>query len=181
MSTKASIERTANEVFETVEDQVGRFAGKAYETGRAQAEAVVDEQRNAFKNFCMTIVRALRRGGDELRDEGYATVAGMVDDVATKAEDMTSNVDDLDMRSATQRVEDFVREKPLVAYGALAIAGFLVANTLQSAAQHRQQRNIAAPRPASKPRTVQSRTPRQTAAAKPAGTTTRRRTAKSTA
>jgi ElaB/YqjD/DUF883 family membrane-anchored ribosome-binding protein len=180
MPTKASIERTANEVFETVEDQVGRFAGKAYETGRAQAEAVVDEQRNAFKNFCMTIVRALRRGGDELRDEGYATVAGMVDDVATKAEEMTTNVDDLDMRSATQRVEDFVREKPLVAYGALAIAGFLVANTLQSAAQHRQQRNIAAPRPAST-RQPQSRTPRGSASAKSVGTTTRRRTAKSTA
>jgi ElaB/YqjD/DUF883 family membrane-anchored ribosome-binding protein len=174
MAIRATVQETTNEVFEAAEEKLGEFADKAYEAGRAQARHAVDEQKNAFKRFAMTIVRALRRGGDELRTEGYATVAGLVDDVATKAESMTDDVDDLDFRSATERAEDFVRERPLVAYGALAIAGFLVANTLQSAAQHRHQKAIAAERRAraqAKPAGAARRTAsaaRSTRARKPA-------------
>lgn len=140
MVSRHSVKETTNDVFEAAEEQIGSFADKAYEKGRESARAAVDHQRNVFKHFCQTVVRALRRGGDELRDEGYGTVAGLVDDVATRAEDLTEEIDDFDSRSVTDRVEDFVRERPLVAYGALAVAGFLVANTLHSASRHRNER-----------------------------------------
>lgn len=153
MSIKDSVQDTTHEVMEKAERKIGAFADKAYETGKAQAEHVVTEQRNAFKRFAMTIVRALRSGSDELRTEGYATVAGLVDDVATKAESMTDEIDDLDMRSTTERVESFVRERPLVAYGAIALAGFLVANTLQAASQHRATPNLDRPTPRPQRRT----------------------------
>lgn len=152
MSIKDTVQDTTHEVFEKAERKIGAFADKAYETGKAQAEHVVVEQRNAFKRFAMTIVRALRSGSDELRTEGYATVAGLVDDVAAKAESMTDEIDDLDMRSTTERVEEFVRERPLIAYGAIAIAGFLVANTLQAASQHRAAPNLDRPSPRQQPR-----------------------------
>ncbi|WP_099864845.1 hypothetical protein [Pararhizobium haloflavum] len=140
MAIRETVQETTSDVFEAAEDRLGALADKAYESSRDYAETAVREQTNAFKQFCKTIVRALRTGGGELRQEGYATVAGFVDDVAAKADDMTDHIDDFDMRSTTERVEDFVRERPLVAYGALAIAGFLVANTLQSASTHRHEK-----------------------------------------
>lgn len=142
MATRSTAQDTTTEFLESAEDTIGAFADRAYEAGKEQARSTVNEQKNAFKQFCMTIVRALRRGSDELRDEGYNTVAGLVDDAANKAEDFTHDVDDFDVRSTTERVEDFVRERPMVAYGALAVAGFLVANTLQSASRHRNERQI---------------------------------------
>lgn len=141
MALKETVKETTGDVLENAEETVGAFADKAYRTGRAHFESAAAQQKNNFKDFCRTIVRALRRGGDEFRDEGYATVAGLVDDVAGKAEEMTEDIDDFDMRSAADRVEDFVRERPLVAYGALAIGGFLVANALQSASRHRRERS----------------------------------------
>lgn len=144
MASRASVQETASDVLETAEDKLGAFADKAYEAGREQAESVARQQTNAFKQFCLTVVRALRRGGDELHEEGYATVAGLVEDVANRAEELTGDIDDLDMRSATERMEDFVRERPMVAYGALALAGFLAASTLQTAARHRHEREVEA-------------------------------------
>lgn len=167
MVKRSTVQDTAGEVLEAAEDTIGAFADKAYETGKAQAEQAVDEQKNAFKRFALTIVRALRLGSDELRSEGYATVAGMVEDVAGKAESMTDDIDDLDLRSATERVEDFVRERPIIAYGALAFGGFLIANALQTAARHRHERaqtpQTPAPRPASAAQRRATRRPRKNA------------------
>lgn len=142
MAIRSTVQETTSEFIETAEDRIGAFADRAYEAGMDHAKSTVNEQKNAFKHFCMTIIRALRRGGDELRDEGYNTAAGLVDDAANRAEDFTGDIDDLDMRSSVDRIEDFVRERPMVAYGALAVAGFLVANTLQSASRHRNERQI---------------------------------------
>lgn len=142
MASRETFHERTSEVLESAEDRIGAFADKAYEKGRAKAESAVDHQKNAFKQFCQTVVRALRSGGDELRNDGYGTVAGLVDDVAHRAEDLTEEIDDFDPRTVTEHVEDFVRERPMIAYGALALAGFLVANTLQSAAHHRHQRKL---------------------------------------
>lgn len=105
MATRSTAQDTTSEFLESAEDTIGAFADRAYEAGKEQARSTVNEQKNAFKQFCMTIVRALRRGSDELRDEGYNTVAGLVDDAANKAEDFTHDVDDFDVRSTTERVD----------------------------------------------------------------------------
>jgi hypothetical protein len=147
MATRSTAQDTTSEIFENAEDRIGAFADLAYELGKEHAKSAVTEQKNAFRQFCTTVVRALRRGGDEFRREGYNTAAGLVDDVADKAEDFTDEIEDFDMRFTTERVEDFVRERPMIAYGALAIAGFVVANTLQSASRHRNERQIEDNRP----------------------------------
>jgi ElaB/YqjD/DUF883 family membrane-anchored ribosome-binding protein len=175
MKIKDTVQDVTNDVFETAEEKLGAFADRAYETGRQHAEEAVSEQKNAFKRFILTMVRAMRRGGEELREEGYATVAGVVDDVASKTEEMTDSIDDLDMRSATDRIEDFVRERPLVAYGALALAGFVVANTLQAAASRNHGR-APAPRVAAKAPAARSTAARKPAARRPASTASKAKT-----
>lgn len=143
MAIKAAVQETTQGAYRAAEERLGAFADKAYEEGKSYAEDAVREQRNAFKRFCLSIINALRRGGDGLREDGYATVAGLVDDVATRAEEMTEEIDELDLRSTRERVEDFVRERPVMAYGTLALVGFLAANALQSASHHRHERRIA--------------------------------------
>lgn len=156
MAIKAAVRETTEGAYEAAEEKLGAFADKAYREGKAYAEDAVREQRNAFKSFCLSIVRAMRRGGDGLREDGYATVAGLVDDVAARAEEMTDEIDEFDLRSTRERVEDFVRERPVVAYGALALAGFLAANALQSASHHRHEKRLAE-RPAPARRTTSKR------------------------
>ncbi len=125
--------------------KVGRDAAMEAEktlnkANKAAAEAVgerVDSAASATQGHATDFIESLRHAvsaaSEKLRGDGYSTVANLVDKAAGQAGVAESRVEELNTVKISNSVQQFIREKPLIAFGGLALAGFLAAAAMQKA------------------------------------------------
>lgn len=124
-SGAAEILRAANKAAaETVSE---RLNDKAQ---RTQAEAV---------DFIGSIRNAVKAATNQLRIDGHATAANLIENATDNINRLEHRVDDFNTARVSNSVQEFIRQKPMVAFGGIALAGFLAAAAMQAARDESKQ------------------------------------------
>lgn len=125
-------ENTASQAAENLSHNASTLASTYIAEARDAANEMADQGKNQAKDVVRSLGRALEAGYQSLEDDGYPGTAGYVRAAAQGLHGAADSVDGFDTRSITQRVEGFVREKPLIAAGGLALAGFILASVVKA-------------------------------------------------
>ena len=123
----ASVEETASEIGSSLADKAGEASREAVQTVRNVAERGTDHTQK----YVRSIGKALAAGSRSLEDDGFAGTAGYVSAAGRGLEYAADEIDELNAGGFTERVETFVRDRPMITVGVLALAGFALASTLK--------------------------------------------------
>lgn len=118
---KASVSNTADDLREEAVQSVRESATDAAKIGKAQTQQVV-----------RSLGRALEAGSRSLEDDGMSGTAGYVRAAGRGLQDAASDINGIDPSKIGKRMEEFVRQRPMVTVSALALVGFAVASTFAS-------------------------------------------------
>jgi ElaB/YqjD/DUF883 family membrane-anchored ribosome-binding protein len=125
---KTSVEDTASEIGSSLADKAGEAGREAAHTVRDVAE----RGRSHTQKYVRSIGKALEAGSRSLEDDGFAGTAGYVSAAGRGLEYAADEIKDLNDGGFTERVETFVRDRPIITVGVLALAGFALASTLKT-------------------------------------------------
>lgn len=125
---KKVAEETAKNLYNRAEE----FADDAVETGRQNAQQLADTGVSKTEEVIRSVGRAIEAGSRSLEADGMGRTASYVRAAAVGLDRAAEEVDAVDTRGLTHRVENFVRDQPLLTVGALALAGFALAGALKN-------------------------------------------------
>lgn len=129
---KTSVADAASDIGATVADKANKARRDATETVRATAQDAAERGKGETQKFVRSVGRALGAGGRSLEDDGLVGTAGYVRAAGRGLENAADEISGLDAGGLTERIETFVRDRPMVTVGILAIAGFAIASTLKT-------------------------------------------------
>lgn len=145
--TTQSLGARAAEIAKTVSSRAGDAAGQVSQTAAAASEQlaarVADEARAAVEEtagarqqraeqYLHTVSGALRAGSAELEGGGLKGTAAYTRKAASIVDNVAREVHGADIASATQKLEDHMRARPLVTFGAAALLGFAAYHLLKA-------------------------------------------------
>lgn len=130
--TTDKVRRTASQTAETVSRSVSKTADDYIDSARESADSYVNRGKSQAEDAVRSVGRALEAGCQSLEDDGYPGTAGYVRAAASGLHQAADQVDGFDAKSLTGRAERFVREKPIIAMGGLALAGFVLASIMKA-------------------------------------------------
>lgn len=116
----------------TVTEKAESIAEEAMNVASARAETVLETGQMQAENLVRSIGRAFEAGSVSLERDGMSGTAGYVRAAANGLKQAANEVDGLEPRNLTSKVENFVRDRPLLTVGALAVAGFVLASTIKA-------------------------------------------------
>lgn len=142
----------------SVKERAEQIAGKAGEKIKAAGEEVAEKSRQAAEGvtaqiasetaeavhditdprkkrageYLSSVGAAIDAGRDKLEEDGLHVTASVADTTSRQIHSLAEDVDDLDFGGATRKVEDFMRSRPLVSFGAAALLGFAAYQMLKS-------------------------------------------------
>ena len=132
---KAAAQKTAQRaeaVAAEAAQSAARVADEAIDNSMQQLNAATRQGQSQVEDLVRSVGRAVEAASSSLEQDGYPGSAGYVRAAANGLSQAADEVDGFDTRSITSRVENFVREKPLIAAGGLALAGFVIASALRA-------------------------------------------------
>lgn len=122
----------ASDLGSTVADHAEKAGEDVLNKAMDGARATAEQGKNRTQEMVYSISRAFEAGSKSLEDDGMSGTAGYVRAAGKGLENAASEVDGFDLDHLTNRMETFVRERPVVTVGILAFAGFALASTLKS-------------------------------------------------
>lgn len=129
---KTSVADAASDIGATVADKAEKVRRDATQTVRASAQDAAERGKGETQKYVRSIGRALGAGSRSLEDDGLVGTAGYVRAAGRGLENAADEINGLDTGGLTERVESFVRDRPMMTVGLLAVAGFAIASTLKS-------------------------------------------------
>lgn len=124
--------QTARGTAKTVSRSVSQAADETVQSARSLADDYANRGKSQTEDAIRSIGRALNAGCDSLESDGYPGAAGYVRAAANGLSQAADQVDGFDTRSLTGRAEQFVRDKPLITMGGLALVGFALASIVKA-------------------------------------------------
>ena len=146
-ATSQTFGERASAFASTVASRTGDAAGQVSQTAAAATEQlaarVADEARTAVEetagnrqrraeHYLHTVSGALRAGSAELDEGGLKGTAAYTRKAAGIVDNVAREVENTDISSATQKLEDHMRARPLVTFGAAALLGFAAYHLLKA-------------------------------------------------
>ncbi|MDF2370448.1 MAG: hypothetical protein P1V21_06580 [Rhizobiaceae bacterium] len=133
---RASLSDAASDLGSSVAKHAEKASEDVLNKAMDGARATAEQGKNRTQEMVYSLSRALEAGSKSLEDDGMSGTAGYVRAAGKGLEKAASEVDGLDPDNLTRRLETFVRERPVVTVGILAVAGFALASTLKSTRRH---------------------------------------------
>ncbi|MEM8750641.1 MAG: hypothetical protein AAGF28_10075 [Pseudomonadota bacterium] len=115
---------SATQMAENTADESVRLAAD-------QAQQIARDGQQRTEHVMQAVSRAFAAGSESLERDGMNVSASYVRATADGLQRAATEVDRFDTGRLTGKLEDFVRERPLMTMGALAIAGFALAGSLK--------------------------------------------------
>lgn len=128
--TARAAKRTAQDAVDRVATEAEKVADDAIATGRAEADRFVSSGKSQAENVIRSVGRAIEASSQSLEDDGMRATAGYVRAAATGLHRAADEIDEFDTGGVTGRLEGFVRSQPMLTVGVLALAGFVLAGSL---------------------------------------------------
>lgn len=131
-NARAKAEKTASKAAKTASKQVEDVAQSAVSQTRDQVEQMAESGLGKTEHLVSSVSRAAQAAGRSLEDDGMHRTAAYVNAAAKGLDRAASEVDNVDTTSIGGRVENFVRQNPMMTMGALALLGFAVAGAVKN-------------------------------------------------
>jgi len=129
---------------EGVKERVQDAAEQAKHQTREQLREQIDTRTTEAGEQLSSAAQAIRRASEQLRTEGNARAANLVDTVADRGEQLGSYLTRTDGNGLLQDVEDFTRRQPWLMATAGALAGFLASRFVKASSGNRYQTRVNA-------------------------------------
>lgn len=121
----------ARDFVEELGDRATAYASEAIGGARAAVDDELGHEQERAEGFLNALGDAIDAGCESLRDDGYRGTAGLIRPVSRVVRSFANDVNRVNPQDYTRYAENFVRDNPMIAMGALAIAGFAFAALLQ--------------------------------------------------
>lgn len=121
----------ARDFVDELGDRATAYASEAIGGARAAVDDELEHEQERAGGFLNALGDAIDAGCESLRDDGYRGTAGLIRPVSRVVRSFANDVDRVNPQDYTRQAENFVRDNPMIAMGALAIAGFAFAALLQ--------------------------------------------------
>ncbi|MEL7274390.1 MAG: hypothetical protein AAGK33_13255, partial [Pseudomonadota bacterium] len=127
-----SAKDTSLQAAEKVAQKAETVADDAVQHVAQHAKDFADQGKSRTEHMVRAVGRAFEAGSQSLENDGMTGTASYVRAAAHGLNRAAEEVDGVNTQSMTARVEDFVRQRPMLTVGALAIAGFALAGALKN-------------------------------------------------
>jgi ElaB/YqjD/DUF883 family membrane-anchored ribosome-binding protein len=127
------VQETAGQAVQQVREQAEEVRGRAGERVRSE----LDTRSTDAGGQLRTTAGAMRRTGEQLREEGSDTPARVVDAVAERAERLGSYLEQADADRMLRDVEAFARRQPWLAAAGGFVLGLLGSRFLKASSEGR--------------------------------------------
>lgn len=135
-SMASSVAQSAKETTLQAAEAVGQHAETAAHDAvhhvAQHAQEYADQGKGRTEHFVRAVGCAFEAGSRSLEEDGMTGTASYVRAAAHGLNRAAEEVDSVNTQSMTRHVEDFVKERPMLTVGALAIAGFALAGALKN-------------------------------------------------
>jgi len=131
LTTRNSVRKTSREAINEAEKTLHKANNATAEIVSEQVDKAARATQGQTKDFISSVRAAIDAGSKQLKEDGYGTAANLVDRAVSQTAKAESRVEDVDTAEIANNVQQFIREKPLIAFGGLALAGFVVAAAMQ--------------------------------------------------
>ena len=131
--TGGSSQSTTDQVKDRVQDAAGQARGKMSE----QVSQQVDTRSTQAGEQVSSAADAMRRTGEQLRQEGKDGPAKLMDQVAERGERLGSYLTDSNGDRILRDVESFARRQPWLFVGGSAVLGFFASRFLKASSSRR--------------------------------------------
>jgi ElaB/YqjD/DUF883 family membrane-anchored ribosome-binding protein len=128
-----SSQSTTEQVKERVQDAAEQARGKT----REQLNQQVDTRSTQAGEQVSAAADAMRRTGDQLRQEGKETPAKLMEQVAERGERLGSYLTESDGDRILRDVESFARRQPWLVAGGSVVLGFFASRFLKASSSRR--------------------------------------------
>ena len=148
-STVADVREKGAELVSEAQEQVGAKAEEMRGEAAFQLREQVEQRSTHAGEQVRSLGSALRPGVEQLRSEGKAATADVVDKVARRADDLGGYLESANADQILGDIESFARRRPWLTAGAAALAGFVASRFVKASSQRRYDRGHgnAAPYP----------------------------------
>jgi hypothetical protein len=113
-------------------DQAQAKAGEAVEQARHQATSRLTVQKRQMADTMGTVASAVRRTGEQLREQEQGMVADYAQTAAERLDRFSSYLRDADVDEMLFEVENFARRQPAIFLGGALLLGFVGARLLRA-------------------------------------------------
>lgn len=124
ISRSDGLDRTAEQAKESARETMHEAGRQVNETAERQKYAVADQAGS--------VADALRKTGDELRQQDQGWLADAAQRLAEGADKLAGELRDQDMSSLLSRTQEFARRRPATFLGGAVAAGFLLTRFMKS-------------------------------------------------
>lgn len=146
-AAKKTVKKKVKPVAKAAAKRAKSAANKASRTAQNAADDIsnlvademhqaVDETTRATQNrvegYLQSLGSAIDQGRRQLDADGYPTTAAYADYAAGQVRAVADNFDTSKVKVATDRVESFMRERPLITVGSAVLLGFAAYQMLKS-------------------------------------------------
>lgn len=132
-STTNNLKAGADQAVDQAKEKVKEAGGKAAETAKAQFANRKDRVADDIDN----VASALRRTGEQLRDEDTGFVGDYVSKAADAVSNISQNLREKDLDQLLHETEDFARREPTIFLGSAFALGMIAARFLKSSSERR--------------------------------------------
>jgi hypothetical protein len=98
----------------------------------SMAEEAIGTRKRRAEHYIGAVGSAIEAGSQSLEKDGLHQTAEYAREAAKYVDGFASQVDRIDISSATGRVEEFMRTRPVVSFGAALLLGFTAYQLLKS-------------------------------------------------
>ena len=121
----------ARDFVEELGDRATAYASEAIGGARSAVDDELGHEQERAEGFLHALSDAIDAGCESLRDDGYRGTAGLIRPASRVLRSLANDVNRVNPHDYTRYAENFVRDNPMIAMGALAVAGFAFAALLQ--------------------------------------------------
>jgi hypothetical protein len=127
MTAYETARSNGKEALRQASSTVEKLHKEAAEISAEKVDELAGSARDHAVDFTASMRRAFHAGAESLRDDGYESIGDFIDMATARTKEAESRIGDFNPAGVSNQVSEFVRERPLIAYGGLALAGFLLA------------------------------------------------------
>jgi ElaB/YqjD/DUF883 family membrane-anchored ribosome-binding protein len=136
-------QQKGEELVSQAQEQAQQKAQELRVGAGAKLREQVDERSTQAGEQVLAVSDALKRSSEQLRTEGKASTANVVEQVARRAEDFGGYLKGTNADAILGDIEDFARRRPWLTGGIAAAAGFVASRFVKASSARRYQLSSA--------------------------------------
>lgn len=133
MTISETIRSNGKTTLSEAEYQAARIRGHAAQFAGEKVNEFAENAKEQATDFTSSVQRAVQASATSLRKDGYGAIADVVETVTGGVRKVDDAISETNPARAGHTAQSLVRDKPLLVFGGLALAGFTIASILQAA------------------------------------------------